>query len=142
MSSTTEKEGSALSVLDIVIIFLKNKKRILYFTLFVCLVSIVLYFFIFDLIYISTASIKSSSKSSGLIGALEGGLPDIGGLDDIGLSGGKSAKELASYEEILISRRCLGELVKKFGLQERDDFKFLEDAIKDFRENSLILKQE
>jgi capsule polysaccharide export protein KpsE/RkpR len=44
--------------------------------------------------------------------------------------------------EILNSRRCLGELVVKFGLMERDNFRFMEDAIKDFRENKLQIKIE
>jgi len=101
-----------------------------------------LYFFVFDLIYYSTATIKSTSKSSGLLGALDAGLPDIGGLDDLGIGGGKSAKELAAYQEILTSRRCLEELINKFGLMQRDEYDFMEDALKDFRENKLKLTQE
>lgn len=115
---------------------------ILVFTFMSCLISIILYFFVFDLIYYSSATIKSTSKSSGLLGALDAGLPDIGGLDDLGIGGGKSAKELASYQEILMSRRCLEELIRKFGLMERDEYDYMEDAIKDFRENKLKLTQE
>ena len=102
-----------------------------------------MYFFVFELIYYSTASIKSSSKGSGLLSALDAGsLSDLGGLDDIGLGSGKSAKELASYEEILYSRRCLEELIVNFNLMERDEYKFMEDAVKDFRENRMTIKQE
>lgn len=135
-------QKTSIKIIDIILIFLKNKKHIYIFTLIVLIVTIVLYFFVFDLIYFSTASIKSSSKSSGLLGALDGGLPDIGALDDFGISGSKSAKELAAYEEILMSRRCLEDLITKFNLVERDDYRFLEDAIKDFRENKIIIKQE
>lgn len=134
--------SQTLTVLDIITIFLKNKKNIFIITGIVFAVSTILYFFVFDLIYMSTASIKSTSKSGGLLGALEGGLPDIGGLDDLGLSGGKSAKELASYQDILTSRRCLEALINKFGLMERDEFDYMEDAIKDFRESKIKLTQE
>lgn len=142
MIEDNEIKNNSISIWEILLIFLKNKKIILIFTGIVLVVASVLYFFVFDLIYFSTASIKSTSKSSGLMGVLDGGLPDIGSLDDFGISGGKSAKELASYEEILLSRRCLESLIVKFNLVERDDYRFLEDAIKDFRENKLVIKQE
>jgi len=144
MTEDTDKkhQDTSISIFDIVMIFLKNKRNIFIFTTATLLVTVVLYFFVFDLIYFSTSSIKSSSKSGGLLGALDGGLPDIGALDDFGISGSKSAKELAAYEEILMSRRCLEELIIKFNLIERDDYRFLEDAVKDFRENKLVIKQE
>lgn len=129
------------TLLDVVVIFLKNKKRILIYTAVISFISIIFYFFIFDLIYFSTASIKSSGKSSGLLSSLEG-LPDIGGLDDIGIGGGKSAKELAVYEQILTSRRCLEPLITKFGLMERDEARFMEDEIKYFRTEKLVLDQD
>lgn len=96
-----------------------------------------------DKIYLSTASIKSTSKSGGLLSALESSnLPDIGGLDDIGLGASRSAKELAAYEEILNSRRCLEELINKFHLMERDDYDYMEEAVAYFRANKLEIKQE
>lgn len=140
--TTDKSKESSLTILDIITVFLKNKKKIFIITGIFCLLSTILYFFILDLIYTSTASIKSSSKSSGLLSALDAGLPDIGGLDELGMGGGKSSKELAAYEEILTSRRCLEGLIIKFGLVERDNFKFMEDAIKDFRENKIILTLE
>ena len=139
---TTTANESSLTIIDVITVFLKNKNKILISTCLFCLISIVLYFFVFDLIYYSTATIKSTSKSSGLLGALDAGLPDIGGLDDLGIGGGKSAKELAAYQEILTSRRCLEELINKFGLMQRDEYDFMEDALKDFRENKLKLTQE
>lgn len=131
---------SSLTILDVITIFLKNKKKIFLISGIICIISIILYFFVFDLIYMSTASVKSSSKSGGLLGALDGGLPDISGIDDLGLSGGKSSKELATYSEILMSRRCLEKVIVKFHLMERDNYLFMEDAIKDFKENKLVLK--
>lgn len=142
MSEENINQKTSIKIIDIILIFLKNKNHIFIFTFIVMIVASILYFFVFDLIFFSTASIKSSSKSGGLLGALDGGLPDIGALDDFGISGSKSAKELAAYEEILMSRRCLEELIIKFNLVERDDYRFLEDAIKDFRENKLVIKQE
>ncbi len=134
--------GFKLSILEIISVFLANRKKIFLFAAITCVVAIVLYFFVFDLIYASTASVKSSPKSSGLLGGLDVGLSDIGGIDDFGLGGGKTAKELAGYEEILISRRCLEPLILKFGLMEREEYDFMEDAVKDFRESKLKITQE
>lgn len=128
---------NSLTLLDIINIFLKKKKQIFIYTGIICLISILFYFFVFDLIFMSTASVKSSSKSSGLLGSLDASIPDIGGLDELGVGGGKSARELAAYEEILTSRRCLEPLILKFGLMERDQFDFMEDALKNFREEKL-----
>jgi tyrosine-protein kinase Etk/Wzc len=136
------KNESSLTIIDVISIFLSNKKKIFLITGIVCILSVILYFFVFDLIYVSSASVKSSSKSGGLLGALESGLPDIGGLDELGMGGGKSAKELAAYEEIISSRRCLEALILKFGLMQRDETDFMEDAIKNFREEKLVLSQE
>ncbi len=137
-----EMKSSPLTIIDIISIILKKKNKILIFAGIICITSVILYFFVFDVIYYSNATIKSSSKTSSLMSVLEtGGLPDIGGLDDIGIGGGKSAKELASYEEILNSRRCIEELIVKFGLKERDDHRFMEDAIKDFKTNKMVLNQ-
>lgn len=139
-----EKEAEnikAFSLLDLILIFLKYKRKIFIVTGAVCIISIILYFFVFDMIYFSSASIKSTSRTSGLLSSIEG-LPDIGGLDDFGIGGGKSAKELASYESILSSRRCLEPLIQKFGLMERDNYRFMEDAVKGFRTEQLSLDEE
>lgn len=139
----SQSKSTDVNLFDIILIFVRNKSAIFLLTGLICVISIVLYFFIFDLIYESSASIRSSSKSSGLLGALEGGVPDIGGLDDLGIGGGgKSAKELAAYEEILISRRCLEVVINKFGLIERDEFRYMEDAIKSFREDKLKIEMD
>lgn len=138
--NNTENSNTSFTLLDIISIFLKNKKKIFLVTGIICIISIIMYFFIFDLLYMSTASIKSTTKSSGLLGALESGIPDIGGLDELGVGGSKTGKELAAYEEILLSRRCLETIIKKFGLMERDESRFLEDAVKSFREEKMQIK--
>lgn len=141
-NKNAEIDNSQLRIIDLIRIFLKNRKKIFLITGVFFIFSIIIYFFVLDLIYTSTASIKSSSKSNGLLGALESGLPDIGGIDELGIGGGKSGKELAAYEEILNSRRCIESIIAKFGLMERDDNQFLEDAIKNFREEKLEVRIE
>lgn len=136
------KDNQFLTILDLITIFLNKKMKVFLITGIICVIAIILYFFVFDLIYMSTASVKSSTKSGGLLSALDAGL-DIGGLDEIsGIGGGKSAKELAAYEEILISRRCLEPLIVKFGLMERDQMEFMEDAVKSFRDEKLKITTE
>jgi len=128
------------SMFNLMLILIKRKKFISFFTLFVCIISVVLYFFIFDLIFFSNATVKTPNKTSGIFGALQGLSEGIGDLDDLSsMGGGKSSKELASYENIIISRRCLEEFVLKFNLMEREEYRFIEDAIKDVRENKIKL---
>jgi len=140
--STESMPENNFTIIDAISIFIRNKTKVLIITFVICVLSIVVYFFVLDLIYMSSATIKSSSKSGGLLGSLNLDVPDIGSLDDLGLSGSKTAKELAAYEEILNSRRCLEALVIKFDLMKRDKFDFMEDAIRDFRENRLEIKIE
>lgn len=137
-----DKNLNTLTIFDIIVLFLKNKNRIFVLTGISCILAIILYFFVFDLIFMSTASVKSSPKSNGLLSGIDVGLGDIGGIDDIGLGGGKTAKELAGYVEILTSRRCLEPLILKYRLMERDEIELMDDAIKDFRENKLKLNQD
>jgi tyrosine-protein kinase Etk/Wzc len=135
-------QTASISVLDIILVFINNKKKIFIFTGIILIISIILYFFVFDLIYFSSATIRSSGKSSGLLGSLESGLPDISSLDDIGFGGGKSAKEIAGYEEILNSRRCLEPLIIKYDLMNRDNYHFMEDAITDFTKSKMVLSED
>lgn len=136
------KLDNTYSLIDVLSVYFKYKNRILLLTVVACIIYIIIYFFVLDKIYFSNASVKSSTKSSGLLGALESGIPDIGGLDDIGIGNSKSAKELAAYEEILYSRRCLEGLINKFGLKEELQYDYMEDVIKHVKENMLEVKQE
>ncbi|MBN8585582.1 MAG: hypothetical protein J0M37_10850 [Ignavibacteria bacterium] len=142
MKDENNVNSKPLTLIELISIFLKNKGNILISTLIVLVVSVVVYFFVLDLIYLSTATIKSSGKGGGLLGSLNVDVPDLSSLDDIGLSGSKTVKELAAYEEILNSRRCIEALILKFGLKEREEFDFMEDLVKDFRENRLEIKIE
>lgn len=129
-------ENNSFNLVDYVIILFKNKLIIIYGTIFAFVISAIVYFFILDLIYFSSASIKASTKGSGLLSGLEG-LPDIGGLDELGSS--KSTKELSLYKEILMSRRSLESLIMKFNLMQRDQYDFMEDAVKNFQKEKLLI---
>lgn len=138
LNKNTSSENS-ISLLDILQTYAKNKIKIFLSTGIICVLAIIMYFFVMDLIYTSTATIKSTSKGTGLLGGLDAGIPDIGELDDLGLGSSKSSKELASYQEILFSRRCLEKVITHFGLFERDKYEFMEEAVKYFREEQLIV---
>jgi tyrosine-protein kinase Etk/Wzc len=142
LDNNTSGNKSPVTLFELISIFLKYKKKIFLYTGIICVISVIIYFLVLDLIYVSTASIKSSAKHGGLLGNLESAIPDVGGLDEFGIGGGKSARELAAYEEILLSRRCIEPLIIKFGLMERDEYDFMEEAIKEFREEKLEIKQE
>jgi len=142
LDNNTSRNKSPVTLFELISIFLKYKKKIFLYTGIICVISVIIYFLVLDLIYVSTASIKSSAKHGGLLGNLESAIPDVGGLDEFGIGGGKSARELAAYEEILLSRRCIEPLIIKFGLMERDNYKYMEEAIKEFREEKLEIKQE
>ncbi len=140
MENVDNNIGSRFSLLSLVLVLIKRKRFISFFTLIVCIISIVLYFFVFDLIFFSNATVKTPNKTSGIFGALQGLSEGIGDLDDLSsMGGGKSTKELASYENIIISRRCLEEFVLKFNLMEREEYRFIEDAVKDVRESKIKL---
>lgn len=126
-----------LNILDSVIILLKWKKWILWGTMIVTIISIILYFFVFDLIFYSTASIKSSGKNFSMLMGLDG-IGDIGGLGDL-VGGSSSSKELSYYIEVISSRRLLEPLIVKFGLMERDEYQYMEDAIKSFKKDKLFV---
>jgi len=129
-----------ITLLDFFVVLFKFRRFISIFTIATLILSAVVYFFVLDLIYFSSASIKSSGKNKGLLSSIEG-IADFGGLEDFGIGGGAaSAKELAAYEEILMSRRCLEALIVKFDLMNRDEHQFMEEAIKDFKENKLLIE--
>ncbi len=128
-----EIENKPFTLLDVILIFLKYKKKIFIISGIVCLISIILYFFVFDMIYYSGATIKSDARLSIGLGGFEG-IPEIGALADF--TGG-STKDLSLYENILMSRRCLEPLIIKFDLLHRDEYQYVEDAIKDFQKSKM-----
>ncbi len=133
-----KSEVAKINFVDAALVLLKWKKVILGGTLITMIFSIVLFFFVFDLIYFSTATIKSSGKGMSMLMGLDG-LGDLGGIGDLVGGGGSTSKELSYYMEIISSRRCLEPLIVKFGLKERDEFLYMEDAIKNFRTEKLVL---
>ncbi len=141
-SSEINANDKPFTIFDIFFVLYRYKRRIFVPTIIVFVISVVLYFFVFDLIYFSEASVKSTSKSGGLLSSLSDNIPDIGALDDIGVSGGKSARELASYEEILTSRRCIEPLIDKFDIMNKDEYRFKEDAVKNFVKTNMEIKQD
>ncbi|MBS1552403.1 MAG: hypothetical protein JST15_10105 [Bacteroidetes bacterium] len=120
---------------------MSKKKIILLSTLAVGLVTGLIVFFILDPIFLSSATIKSISKSGGINTLL--GVDAIPDLSDIGnLGGGSVTKELALYENILVSRRCVEEAILKFNIIEEEKFKTMFDATKYFRENVMTITKD
>ncbi len=121
-------------------VLVKNKKIIFTGTFIVGLIVAFLMFFVIDPIYQSTTTVKSAGSGFGL-GRLLGisGLPDIGGLEELS-GGGESAKELALYEEIIMSRRCIEETIIRFNLMDVYKLELMQDAVKYFRLNTITLE--
>lgn len=119
-------------------IIYKHKKVLLINSLIVAFVTVFVTLFLMDEIFESESTIKSTSKQAGL-GAL---MPEIGGLDELtgGLGSSSAAKELALYENIILSRRCAEEAIQKFNLLEEYEFKKMDDALKFFRKELLTIK--
>jgi tyrosine-protein kinase Etk/Wzc len=133
------KDTSLIKYIQIIFIY---KKLIIITTLSVGVILAFLMFFVVKPVYLSTGTLKSVTKSNlGLAGLITGGsMPDIGGLDELG-GGGSGAKELALYEQILTSRRCLEELIIKYDLMTQYKEKYMQDALKDFKESLLYISK-
>lgn len=126
---------------DFIKIILEHRKKVIIFTLIGFVLSIVLFFFVLDPIFYSSGTVKTISSKLDLGGLISSGIPDIGDLGDIAGSSGV-AKELALYETIIGSRRCLEETIVKFNIMEENEYKFMQDAVKDFRENVMEIKKD
>lgn len=144
MDSTkkTDNISKSLTIIDFIKIFLKYKKIIISVSLTCSLIMAILMFFILPPIYKSTGVVKITSKSSGLSSMLSSGsIPGIGDVSDLtGTS--SSSKELALYENILTSRRCLEETIIKFKLNDEWEIKYMQDAVKYFREEVIDIKRD
>ncbi len=130
------------NIISFLNLFRKYKKPILTISGISAVVTFVVVFFIMDPIFYSSASVKITSKVGGLGSLLSGGIPDVGDLGDLTGVSSPSAKELALYENILNSRKCLEETIIKFDLMNEYDFKYMQDAVKNFREDILVLKKD
>lgn len=136
------EESKNFILINYLRIIIEKKKPILIITLIVAIFSFVLFFFVLPPIFFSSGTVKSTNSSfnlSGLIGSSS--LPELGDLSDLAGSS-STAKELALYENILESRRCLEGTIIKFGLMEENDYKYMQDAVKDFKENIMEVKKD
>lgn len=141
------KEGSqskVFTIIDYINLFSANRKKILLITLSVSFISIILAFFVIKPVFLSTGVVKTASSKSSMLGGLLGstGLAELGDFGDLAPGGGSSAQDLALYENILTSRSCLEETIIKFNIMQEEDFKYMFDALKYFRENVLVLSKD
>ncbi len=132
-NSNLQSENSEISFAEIIITIDNNWKKILYTALVFGAITAIFVFFIIPPLFLSTATVKTSGK---IVGLNLPDLPDISSLGDITGTGAYS-KELALYENILNSNRCLTETIIKFNLNE--DFKYMQDAVKSFKENKMLI---
>ncbi len=134
-SKTSRK--NYFTLFDYFLVLKKHRTAIISITAGFLLLSIILFFFIIPPLFLSSATVKTTSKSNGLAGMLAGS--GISGLGDVSeLAGGATGStELALYENILSSRRCIEETINKFGLFERYNEKYMQEAVKHFRDEQL-----
>lgn len=130
------------TLLDLIKLFSENIRKILIISLAVGLITAFFVFFIIDPVFLSVGSIKSATKASGIGSIIGAGLPELGELGDFTGAAGSSSKELALYENILISRRCIEETIIKFNLLEEWEMKYMQDAIRHFRIDVLEIKKD
>jgi capsule polysaccharide export protein KpsE/RkpR len=135
----SKPENKIMTLYDYIKVFLENKKKIIIFTITAGLITAFIAFFIIEPVFLSTATVKTTSKTSGLTSLLgAGGLSGLGDITEIA-GGSTGVSELALYENILISRRCLEETIIKFGLLDIYNYKYMQDAVKYIRENILVI---
>ena len=132
MSDNTEEVVRApkmeFTLKDFIGIYKEKKKRIFANCLILGILTAVLVYFIIDPIFLSYGTVKTTGKVLGLGMGIS--VPEISEFGEV-LSGSSSSKELALYEDILLSRRCLEEYIVRFGLMEENDYKNMQKAIKD-----------
>lgn len=132
---------SSLSFIDLYSIFWTNRKKIIYTCLVAGIIAVVFAFFVIKPIFLSEATVKASTDNTGLGALLGGGIPDIGELEEL-TGGGSVTKELALYENILTSRRSVEAAIIRFKLNDEWEYKYMQDAIKNFREEVLTITKD
>lgn len=127
-----------MSFTDLLKLLYRQRKILIINCLIAALLSVIVTLFLMDEIFQSTSTIKSTSKQGGLSALM----PELSGFDELtgGLGSSSAAKELALYENIILSRRCVEEAIIKFNLLEEYEFKKMDDAIKFFRNELLDIK--
>jgi capsular polysaccharide biosynthesis protein len=116
---------------DFLQIYRTNRKKIIIISIIFGILTAIVVFFIMDPIFLSYGTIKTSGKVVGLNFGIPGS--EIGDFGEV-LTGTSYTKELAFYENILTSRRCLEETIIKYNLMEENGYKNMQRAIKDFRD--------
>lgn len=139
-----ENIKKGFNLFDLIIIFKIYKKQIIIPTVIIFILISVYMFFIADPIYQSVAVVKTITKSGGLSSLLGSGSKDLTDLGDLGdiTGGGGVTRELALYENILMSRRNIEDVLNKYKLNDEWEFRFMQDAVKNFRENVLEIKKD
>lgn len=127
-----DKVKKEFTLKDFFDVFQRFKKSIIIVTVTAGVIMGLLVFFVIDPIFLSIGVVKTTSENSGLAGLLGGGVPELGDFEDLA-GGGSSGKELALYETILLSRRVAEETIIRFNLNDEWDYKFMQDAVKNFR---------
>jgi tyrosine-protein kinase Etk/Wzc len=144
-NKNTNTQKKDITLLDYINILVKNKKIILLVTGVAVVISVIIAFFVIQPIYQSFAVIKAANtKSSGLGSLLSAGSAGFSDLADISeiAGGGGSSKELALYENILVSRRNLEEVIVKFKLNNDWEFRYMQDAIKYFKTSIIEISKD
>lgn len=142
LESKSNQKKNYFTLLDYIQVFWDNKKFILISTLVVTIITVLILLFVVKPVFLSVGTVKSTKKTSNLAGLLSvSGLSGIEDISDIA-GGGAGATELALYEQILTSRRCLEETIIKFNLMEEFNEKYMQTAVKRFREDILELSKD
>ncbi|MBK8982514.1 MAG: hypothetical protein IPM38_09400 [Ignavibacteria bacterium] len=131
-----QKGKMEFTLKDFIGIYKEKRKKILTVSLILGLLAAVLVYFVMDPIFLSYGTIKTSGKVLGLNLGIGGS--EIGEFGEV-LTGTSYTKELALYQNILLSRRCLEETIIRFDLMERYKYKNMQKAIKDMRENIVYI---
>lgn len=131
---TNENKHREFTLKDFILIYRENRNKLIRISLIFGILTAILVFLIMDPIFLSYGTVKTSGKVVGL--NLGMAAPEIGDFGEV-LTGTSYTKELAFYDNILNSRRCLEETIIKYNLIEENGYKNMQRAIKDFRENIL-----
>lgn len=141
---SSSETANNFTIKDYINLFIIHKKQILWLTFAALVLSTIVAFYIIEPVFLSTGTLKTASAKSSMLGGLlsSTGLAELGDFGDLAPGSGSSAGELALYENIVLSRRCLEETINKFGIMEKENFKYMFDALKYFRENVLVMNKD
>jgi len=133
-----------LTLYDYFKVLIENKRKIIIISSIAFIFSIILAFFIIKPVFLSSGMVKTASTKSSMLGGIlsSTGLAELGDFGDLASGSGSSSNELALYENILMSRDNIEETIIKFNILEEENFKFMYDAVKYFRENVIYLSKD